>query len=49
MDATHEIPRFLRLVIGGTDLDEYPGFNGLISRPIFRIGRGAFLGTVQDY
>lgn len=28
MDVTHKVPDYLRFVLGGDDLKEYPGFNG---------------------
>lgn len=49
MDVTHDVPDYLRLIVGGHDLDEYPGFNGQFSRPVFRLGQGSFMGSVQDY
>ncbi|CAD8193826.1 unnamed protein product [Paramecium pentaurelia] len=48
-DAIHEQPNFLRLIIGGSDLNQYPGFNGQISSPIFKLGAGSFINTEDDF
>ena len=44
----HNTPSRLRLILAGTDNGNYPGFNGQFSRPILRVGEGAFLGTHED-
>ncbi|CAD8162366.1 unnamed protein product [Paramecium octaurelia] len=49
LDALHEQPNFLRLIIGGSDLNQYPGFNGQISSPIFKIGDGSFVNAEDEF
>ncbi|CAK59383.1 unnamed protein product (macronuclear) [Paramecium tetraurelia] len=49
LDAMHEQPNFLRLIIGGSNLNQYPGFNGQISSPIFKIGAGSFVNTEDEF
>lgn len=39
----HPTPQYLRLILGGADLRKYPGFNGLFTRPVIKLGSGAFL------
>ena len=48
LDAVHDPPKFLRLVIGGSDR-KYRGFNGQFARPVLRVGKGAFLGSVGEF
>lgn len=47
MDAVHPVPKRLKLVIGGNELDKYPGFNGQFTRPVIRIGSGSYFGNVE--
>jgi hypothetical protein len=37
MKAVHDMPDFLRFVLGGSN-DKFPGFNGQFARPVLRIG-----------
>jgi hypothetical protein len=39
---------YLRFVLGGNDNNRYPAFNGQFSRPVFRIGYGAFIDEVSE-
>ena len=47
-DVGHNVPSRLRLILAGTDNGNYPGFNGQFSRPILRVGEGAYLETHDD-
>ncbi|CAD8123997.1 unnamed protein product [Paramecium sonneborni] len=49
IDAKHDQPKFLRLIVGGSDLKQYPGFNGQISSPILKLGAGSFVNTEDDF
>lgn len=44
MDVTHDIPTYLRLVVGGKQFS-YPGFNGQFTNPVFKIGDGAYVNS----
>jgi hypothetical protein len=44
---THDFPQFLRFVLGGNDLNAYPGFNGQFSRPSVKVGTGSFLANAD--
>jgi hypothetical protein len=35
-------------VLGGNDLNIYPGFNGQFTRPVVRVGVTSFLGTAAE-
>ena len=36
---------YIRLVIGGADLNKYQAFNGQVSRPVLKLGRGAYIAN----
>jgi hypothetical protein len=48
LEAQHNTPQQLRFILAGRDQGNYPGFNGQFSRPILRVGEGAFLGNTSD-
>ncbi|KAM3142452.1 hypothetical protein pb186bvf_005354 [Paramecium bursaria] len=41
-------PKFLILVVSGSDLDLYPGFNGQFSSPIIKLGHGSNVSTEAE-
>ena len=45
--VSHPAPEFLRFILGGSDLNAYPGFNGQFTRPVLKIGPGSFLTSVD--
>lgn len=45
----HEVPSYLRFILGGQEGDQYPGFNGQFSQPVLRLGAGSFLKTQEEF
>lgn len=48
IDVSHSIPTYLRFIVGGDDLKEYPGFNGQFNRVMLKIGANSFVSTEED-
>ena len=48
-DVTHDVPKYLRLILGGHELGIYPGLNGQYTRPILNIGVSSFLATFEEF
>lgn len=47
MDVTHPVINYLKFVLGGKQF-EYPGFNGQLTKLVYRVGAGAFIDTIDQ-
>jgi len=48
MDVSHPVAQQLTFVLGGTNLNRYPGFNGQFSGVVYSTKDGAFVDNLEQ-